>query len=73
MDKLILRKMDYAKDLLVLYQYMMDEDSQCLLSEQFEVNTIQMFERWLNHRFEMGRSEERRVGKECRSRWSPYH
>ena len=25
--------------------------------------------------FEMptGRSEERRVGKECRSRWSPYH
>ena len=23
--------------------------------------------------FAMGRSEERRVGKECRSRWSPYH
>ena len=22
---------------------------------------------------EAGRSEERRVGKECRSRWSPYH
>ena len=22
---------------------------------------------------EMKRSEERRVGKECRSRWSPYH
>ena len=22
---------------------------------------------------EGGRSEERRVGKECRSRWSPYH
>ena len=22
---------------------------------------------------ESGRSEERRVGKECRSRWSPYH
>ena len=21
----------------------------------------------------MDRSEERRVGKECRSRWSPYH
>src|SRR2546422_11530655 len=28
------------------------------------VNTL-----WL----ENGRSEERRVGKECRSRWSPYH
>src|SRR2546426_6431465 len=24
-------------------------------------------------RFELDRSEERRVGKECRSRWSPYH
>src|ERR1035441_10329789 len=24
-------------------------------------------------RFEACRSEERRVGKECRSRWSPYH
>ena len=23
--------------------------------------------------FAAGRSEERRVGKECRSRWSPYH
>ena len=24
-------------------------------------------------RFAIVRSEERRVGKECRSRWSPYH
>src|SRR5690349_24532041 len=24
-------------------------------------------------RRELGRSEERRVGKECRSRWTPYH
>ena len=23
--------------------------------------------------FKENRSEERRVGKECRSRWSPYH
>ena len=23
--------------------------------------------------FDIARSEERRVGKECRSRWSPYH
>src|SRR5256886_9200094 len=29
----------------------------------------------LHHRTRLivGRSEERRVGKECRSRWSPYH
>ena len=26
--------------------------------------------RWYGH---VLRSEERRVGKECRSRWSPYH
>src|SRR5689334_25326355 len=26
-----------------------------------------------NAEFSIGRSEERRVGKECRSRWSPYH
>ena len=25
------------------------------------------------HHFKENRSEERRVGKECRSRWSPYH
>ena len=25
------------------------------------------------HHFLTERSEERRVGKECRSRWSPYH
>ena len=23
--------------------------------------------------YDLNRSEERRVGKECRSRWSPYH
>ena len=26
-----------------------------------------------NHEHMSSRSEERRVGKECRSRWSPYH
>src|SRR6266498_5948739 len=25
------------------------------------------------HKYKDSRSEERRVGKECRSRWSPYH
>ena len=30
--------------------------------------------RWLNAKIRLDtRSEERRVGKECRSRWSPYH
>src|SRR2546430_10371140 len=29
--------------------------------------------RHLIERYGIERSEERRVGKECRSRWSPYH
>ena len=29
--------------------------------------------RLLSHDSDNTRSEERRVGKECRSRWSPYH
>ena len=43
-----------------------------------------MVRRWLNRgeahwygnsrtTIQFDRSEERRVGKECRSRWSPYH
>ena len=28
---------------------------------------------WLFYARDVRRSEERRVGKECRSRWSPYH
>ena len=27
----------------------------------------------IDRRRDFPRSEERRVGKECRSRWSPYH
>src|ERR1051326_1613469 len=30
-------------------------------------------ERWTEPHDRFLRSEERRVGKECRSRWSPYH
>ena len=28
---------------------------------------------WVDPAYKQRRSEERRVGKECRSRWSPYH
>src|SRR5258706_14839417 len=38
--------------------------------ERSGINTI-LHE--LNPLFTINRSEERRVGKECRSRWSPYH
>src|SRR5256885_11982062 len=37
-------------------------------SGKFDAKTKSAFETWAEMR-----SEERRVGKECRSRWSPYH
>ena len=37
-------------------------------SDQYKKNKEVMIEK-----LEFIRSEERRVGKECRSRWSPYH
>ena len=39
-----------------------------LKNKKFEKNLGKMLSGMLNNR-----SEERRVGKECRSRWSPYH
>ena len=38
------------------------------ISQQTLSNHIQRLEQYYGTR-----SEERRVGKECRSRWSPYH
>ena len=35
--------------------------------------TFDVLFRYLTHLGYKVRSEERRVGKECRSRWSPYH
>ena len=36
-------------------------------------NNLMVAKEDVNIREEPSRSEERRVGKECRSRWSPYH
>ena len=37
------------------------------------VETAKAYMRHERETMELTRSEERRVGKECRSRWSPYH
>ena len=37
------------------------------------INKRELGEYFGKKTLEMIRSEERRVGKECRSRWSPYH
>src|SRR5258706_3445819 len=47
------------------------------LERGFDMTTEEGINEWVNtYNSELatgGRSEERRVGKECRSRWSPYH
>ena len=45
------------------------------LTSRIQSNQIPEILQQLFHRLQSGdeRSEERRVGKECRSRWSPYH
>ena len=40
------------------------------IEREVKTPTMETFVKLLNV---LGRSEERRVGKECRSRWSPYH
>ena len=60
--------------LLCRFAYQLLDD--VALAEEIVDDTI--FYLW-EHRtdieitFSLRRSEERRVGKECRSRWSPYH
>src|SRR2546430_5525720 len=47
-----------------------------ILRLRSNIEACPLSRRWLAARFwgvHSERSEERRVGKECRSRWSPYH
>ena len=37
------------------------------------IHFLRTAEEYILYFVRRGRSEERRVGKECRSRWSPYH
>src|SRR2546425_12824008 len=41
--------------------------------EGFRTRLAVVFSAWRKRLTQALRSEERRVGKECRSRWSPYH
>jgi carbonic anhydrase len=42
-------------------------------SVQDDIEQLRQTPETPDHLIVSGRSEERRVGKECRSRWSPYH
>src|SRR2546426_2580503 len=56
---------DYGNDICVLYPQ--PADSGKTIELRYRV------ERREKAAYAASRSEERRVGKECRSRWSPYH
>src|SRR3712207_7476014 len=52
------------------------DESAGILAYLFEHMANPLFQcrfRWRPNSVAFWRSEERRVGKECRSRWSPYH
>ena len=41
--------------------------------EERKIFLCEAYTKAVEHALANDRSEERRVGKECRSRWSPYH
>ena len=43
------------------------------LNDVFRKDTQNIISKGSTEKTTVKRSEERRVGKECRSRWSPYH
>ena len=56
---------------LIDYNTFSAELSKCI--SQWKKDTLSKQSDCLNILLNPHRSEERRVGKECRSRWSPYH
>ena len=49
------------------------ENTSALFKALWELTDLIRLESNLKKHHRAYRSEERRVGKECRSRWSPYH
>src|SRR2546429_6094142 len=70
-SSLPLNERDFSKLLLLAAGTMTDTNGAANFTQQFAVNG----QRGSAAAFAIdgARSEERRVGKECRSRWSPYH
>ena len=55
--------------------WLKDQALQSITNERFDKGYVRQgtSNAFLSAIQELNRSEERRVGKECRSRWSPYH
>src|SRR3989454_7317449 len=60
-------KVPFIQEVTYFDKRLLDYDSsaQDVITQDKKTILIDNFAKW--------RSEERRVGKECRSRWSPYH
>ena len=57
-------------------QHHPDKGGDTAVMQQVNVEFEKLYDVWkdsTNMSADTTRSEERRVGKECRSRWSPYH
>ena len=53
--------------------YEMFEELEMVFQAHARVERYEVSDKFYSCKMEGNRSEERRVGKECRSRWSPYH
>ena len=70
-----------TQELLLKEKQILDLQEDTVSDSESETNSEDIaFNQKLNNNFKLemmemksSRSEERRVGKECRSRWSPYH
>ena len=63
-------QMMHGKELAKLKQKLLSD----LSGEEIQLLTVSRPSAYTEYEpFYFMRSEERRVGKECRSRWSPYH
>src|SRR5438445_860136 len=64
-----------SSDLARIRRTNLETDAECVLAAWWNLLTVDktFLPRWRQSKFPGGRSEERRVGKECRSRWAPYH
>ena len=61
-DLVITTDGQYPQDIIIQFA-----QGNCALLDNLQIGQI------VKVHFNTTRSEERRVGKECRSRWSPYH
>ena len=62
-----------AKRIVTLVSKVSPEKVAALAIEAREEMKLRHVPLWIVREMARLRSEERRVGKECRSRWSPYH